>query len=127
LTRIGFFSILFLLNPWVIYGLSHAQEADLTVEEAHKALGTVFDPELGYSVTELGMIYGINIEGDKVSVEYSLTSFGCPLAEILEGDIRRALQAADPKAIVLPKLVWSPPWGPERMSEEIRLEFGYPL
>jgi metal-sulfur cluster biosynthetic enzyme len=103
------------------------KEAGLTVEEARTALGTVLDPELGYSVTELGMVYGIEVEGDKVSVEYSLTSFGCPLAEALESDIRRALRSVDPRAIVLPRLVWSPPWGPERMSEAVRLELGYPV
>ena len=99
----------------------------MTVDEANEALGTVLDPELGYSVTELGMIYGVEVEGNRVNVDYSLTSFGCPLAEAIETDIRSVLRAVDPQAIVLPRLVWSPPWGPERMSEELRLELGYPL
>jgi metal-sulfur cluster biosynthetic enzyme len=99
----------------------------LTVEAAYKALGAVLDPELGYSVTELGMIYGVKVDGNKVSIDYSLTSFGCPLAEAIEDDIHRALRAVDPQAIVLPRLVWSPPWEPERMSESIKLELGYPL
>jgi metal-sulfur cluster biosynthetic enzyme len=99
----------------------------VTVEDAHKALGTVLDPELGYSVTELGMIYGVKVEGNTVTVDYSLTSFGCPLAETLETEIRAALRALDPAATVLPRLAWSPPWGPERMSETLRLELGFPL
>ena len=103
------------------------REAGLTVEEARKALGTVLDPELGYSVTELGMIYGVEIDGTKVTVDYSLTSFGCPLAEAMEADIRASLLAVDPSATILPRLVWSPPWGPQRMSEAVRLELGYPL
>jgi metal-sulfur cluster biosynthetic enzyme len=99
----------------------------LTVDDARKALGTVLDPELGYSVTELGMIYSVEVEENKVLVDYSLTSFGCPLAEAIEADIRASLLAVDPSAIILPRLVWSPPWGPERMSESIRLELGYPV
>ena len=99
----------------------------MTVDDARKALGTVLDPELGYSVTELGMIYSVEVEENKVLVDYSLTSFGCPLAEAIEADIRASLLAVDPSAIILPRLVWSPPWGPERMSESIRLELGYPV
>lgn len=102
-------------------------EADVTVEEAYKALGTVLDPELGYSVTELGLVYGVKIERETVSVDYSLTSFGCPLAEALEAEMQSALRSLDPQAIVQTRLVWNPPWGPERMSESARLELGYPL
>ena len=104
-----------------------AGRGEVTVDEAHKALGTVLDPELGYSLPELGMIYAVEIVENKVKVDYSLTSFGCPLAETLESNIRSALRAVDPEAVVLTRLVWSPAWGPERMSEALRLELGYPL
>ena len=97
----------------------------MTVEEVEKSLDGVFDPELGYSVTELGMIYRVEVSGDEVSVDYSLTAFGCPLADVIEGDICRAIHAADPAASVHPRLVWNPPWSPERMSEALRLELGY--
>jgi Predicted metal-sulfur cluster biosynthetic enzyme len=102
-------------------------EERVTESEAWKALREVQDPELGYSVVELGMVYGIRIEGDKVEVDYSLTSFGCPLAESLEADMYSALKKLDPAAVVLPRLVWSPPWGPERMSEAVRLDLGYAI
>jgi len=97
----------------------------MTVDEARKALGEVYDPELGYSVTELGMIYRVEVSGDEVSVDYGLTAIGCPLADAIEEDIRRVLRAADPVASVRTRLVLDPPWSPERMSEALRLEFGY--
>lgn len=99
----------------------------MTKDEAWKALGTVMDPELGYSVVELGMIYDVRIEADKIEVDYSLTAFGCPLAEAIESDIVRSLGQLDSGVPIMPKLVWSPPWGPERMSEAVRLELGYPV
>ena len=99
----------------------------MTVEAARAALGTVLDPELGYSVLDLGMIYDIKITEATVQVDYSLTSFGCPLAEELEASIRGAIRAVEPGAVVLPRLVWSPVWGPERLSESLRLELGYPV
>src|SRR6516162_4006606 len=74
------------------------------------ALKTVRDPEIPMDLVELGLIYELVVkQGGTVYVEMTLTTPACPVAGV--NDVRV-------------KLVWTPPWGPERMSEEARLELG---
>jgi metal-sulfur cluster biosynthetic enzyme len=96
-------------------------------EDVWKALEGVYDPELGYSIVKLGLVYRVDLEGPKPRIDFTLTYFGCPLADILASNIEAAVHAIDPAADLDLRLVWDPPWGPERMDEGIRLELGYPL
>lgn len=90
-----------------------------------EALETVIDPELGIDLINLGLIYGVDLdEAGNCSVEMTLTTMGCPLTDILDEDIHRALLGIDGIKSVEIHLVWYPAWGPERMSRYARMALG---
>ncbi len=89
------------------------------------ALKTVRDPEIPMDLVELGLIYELIVKkGGVVYVEMTLTTPSCPVAASMPGEVEAAIRAVPDVGDVRVKLVWSPPWGPERMSEEARLELG---
>jgi FeS assembly SUF system protein len=89
------------------------------------ALKTVRDPEIPMDLVELGLIYELIVkQGGTVYVEMSLTTPACPVAASMPGEVEAAIRAVPGVNDVRVKLVWTPPWGPERMSEEARLELG---
>jgi len=89
------------------------------------ALKTVRDPEIPINLVDLGLIYELMVKkGGVVFVEMTLTTPSCPVAASLPGDVKNAVGAVPGVEDVRVKLVWTPPWGPERMTEEARLELG---
>jgi FeS assembly SUF system protein len=89
------------------------------------ALKTVRDPEIPMDLAELGLIYELIVrQGGTVYVEMTLTTPHCPVAASMPGEVEAAIRAVPGVNDVRVKLVWTPPWGPERMSEEARLELG---
>jgi len=90
-----------------------------------EALKTVRDPEIPMDLVELGLIYELIVKrGGTVYVEMTLTTPACPVAASMPGEVETAIRAVPGVGDVRVKLVWTPPWGPERMSEEARLELG---
>ena len=88
-------------------------------------LKTVRDPEIPMDLVELGLIYELIVKkGGTVYVEMTLTTPACPVAASMPGEVEAAVRAVPGVSDVGVKLVWTPPWGPERMSEEARLELG---
>ena len=89
------------------------------------ALREVYDPEIPVNLYDLGLIYDINIcpEG-AVSIDMSLTAPGCPVAGEMPGQVARAVAGVPGTGEVTVRLVWDPPWTPERMSEDARLALG---
>ncbi len=88
------------------------------------ALKTVIDPELNVNIVDLGLIYTIQSREDEVDVEMTLTTPACPAGpEILRNAVT-ALEKVDGVAKANVKLVMSPPWSPDRMTEEARDELG---
>ena len=89
------------------------------------ALKTVRDPEIPMDLVELGLIYELIVkQGGTVYVEMTLTTPACPVAASMPGEVEAVIRAVPGVNDVRVKLVWTPPWGPERMSEEARLELG---
>ena len=89
------------------------------------ALHGVYDPEIPVDIYELGLIYELDIKEDgDVAVVMSLTAPGCPVAGEMPGDVARAVAALPGAGEVTVRLVWDPPWTPERMSEDARLALG---
>jgi FeS assembly SUF system protein len=89
------------------------------------ALRTVFDPEIPVNIYDLGLIYDTTIhETGTIEVEMSLTAPGCPVAGEMPGEVARAVAALPGAGEVTVRLVWDPPWTPERMSEDARLALG---
>jgi FeS assembly SUF system protein len=90
-----------------------------------EALKTVQDPEIPVNLVELGLIYELIVKkGGIVYVEMTLTTPSCPVAASMPGEVETAIRGVPGVADVRVKLLWTPPWGPERMSEEARLELG---
>lgn len=95
-------------------------------DDVKAALRTVQDPEAGMSVLDLGLVYGIALEAGKVRVDMTMTSPACPAADYLVDEAAAAIRALAPEGTdVEVRLVWEPPWTPERMSAEARERFGW--
>jgi FeS assembly SUF system protein len=90
-----------------------------------EALKTVRDPELPVNLVDLGLIYELIVKRDgTVYVEMTLTAPSCPVAGSLPGEVEKAIRTVPGVGDVRVKLVWTPPWTQDRMSEEARLELG---
>jgi metal-sulfur cluster biosynthetic enzyme len=96
-----------------------------TVDEVQEALTNVIDPELGLDFVELGLIYEVEVEDGEVYVTFTLTSPGCPIGPQVTEQIEEFVEELDGVTGVYPKMVFSPPWTPEMMSEEAKFALGY--
>jgi metal-sulfur cluster biosynthetic enzyme len=89
-----------------------------------EALRTVKDPELNINIVDLGLVYTIQAREDEVDVEMTLTTPACPAGpEILRNAVA-ALEQIDGVSKAHVKLVMSPPWTPEKMTDAARDELG---
>lgn len=94
-------------------------------ERIISALRTVFDPEIPVNIYDLGLIYSVEIDADAhVYVRMTLTAPACPVAGTLPGVVADAVKRVAGVRDAEVQLVWEPPWTPERMSDEARLELG---
>jgi metal-sulfur cluster biosynthetic enzyme len=97
-----------------------------TKDEVVEALRRVEDPELGMDIVELGLLYGVEVEGPKVKVIHSLTSMGCPVGPMIQEDIHAVVAAMSPDVEdVEIELTWDPPWTPDRMSDDAKFILGF--
>lgn len=99
--------------------------AQLTDDVIFEALKEVYDPEIGVNIVDLGLVYGIDVkENNDVEVTMTLTSMGCPLGPVIIQDIQQAVTRLDGSGETFVRIVWSPPWTPDRMTEDARDELG---
>ena len=96
-----------------------------TVEEVEEALTNVIDPELGLDFVELGLIYGITVSDGDVHVVYTLTTPGCPIGPLVEEQIDEFVSELDGVTSVGSEVVFTPPWTPDKMSEDAKFALGY--
>lgn len=96
-----------------------------TREDVIEALRVVEDPELGMDIVELGLLYDAEVVGARVFVTYSLTSMGCPVGPLIEQQIRDTVAAMDGVEQVEAEITWTPPWTPDRMSEDAKFILGF--
>tara|TARA_B100000035_G_scaffold194025_1_gene165647 strand:+ start:483 stop:794 length:312 start_codon:yes stop_codon:yes gene_type:complete len=87
-------------------------------------LKTVYDPEIPVDIYELGLIYDVRIDQKKVTLDMTLTSPHCPVAETLPMQVKRTVEEITELEEVEVKIVWEPPWDKTKMSEAARLELG---
>ena len=97
---------------------NHSGLMDKIVEK----LKSVFDPEIPVDIYELGLIYDVRIENKKISLDMTLTSPHCPVAESLPMEVRRAVESIPEVEEVEVKIVWDTPWDKTKMSESAKLE-----
>ena len=90
-----------------------------TLDDVTESLKDVVDPELGINIVDLGLIYGLTVDDANVAViDMTLTSAACPLQDVIEDQIRTALDplVADFRV----NWVWMPPWGPDKITDDGR-------
>jgi metal-sulfur cluster biosynthetic enzyme len=97
----------------------------VSVEDVQEVLRDVIDPELGLDFVELGLIYDIEIEGGNVKVTYSLTTPACPIGPQVSEQIEEYVSELAGVEQVEPVMTFSPPWTPERMSEDAKFALGF--
>ena len=89
------------------------------VADVVEALRDVVDPELGVNVVDLGLVYGVTVDADKVAiVDMTLTSAACPLTDVIEDQTQMALDGLVSGVRI--NWVWLPPWGPEKITDDGR-------
>jgi len=96
-----------------------------TKEEVVEALRQVEDPELGMDIVELGLMYDVEVAGPKVHVTYTLTSMGCPVGPMIQEQIQEFAAQVPGVEEVDAELTWSPPWSPEKMSDDAKFILGF--
>ena len=94
------------------------------IDQIVEKLKTVYDPEIPVDIYELGLIYDVKLDGKKASLDMTLTSPHCPVAETLPMQVRRTVEEIPELEEVEVKIVWEPPWDKSKMSEAARLELG---
>jgi FeS assembly SUF system protein len=99
------------------------EELDVFTEKLVTALKTVYDPEIPVDIYELGLIYKVDVADNyDTAVDMTLTAPGCPVAGEMPEMVRHALEGIDGIGKVTVNMTFDPPWTPERMSEEAKLE-----
>jgi metal-sulfur cluster biosynthetic enzyme len=88
-------------------------------EDVLEALRDVVDPELGINVVDLGLVYGVDVDSERIAtIDMTLTSAACPLTDVIEDQAREALDGLVSDFRI--NWVWMPPWGPESITEDGR-------
>lgn len=96
----------------------------LTQRMVLDALRQVTDPEVGLSIVDMGLIYDVSIDNQKVTVKMTLTTPGCPMSHSMVYGVRSALKRLPPVQEVEVELVWEPPWSPAMMTPEGQAQVG---
>ena len=103
-----------------------ATEATVPTEaEVYEALEEVIDPELGLDFVSLGLVYDVEVEGSDVHITFTLTSPGCPIGPQVTEQMKEYVSEVANVEKVFPKMIFSPPWSPEKMSEDAKFALGY--
>ena len=89
------------------------------------ALKEIYDPEIPVNIYDLGLIYGVEVDEEcDVTVTMTLTTPHCPVAETMPGEVELRAGSVPGVRDAEVNLVWDPPWGPDKMTDEARLELG---
>ena len=103
-----------------------ADELARLSDDIVSALKTVYDPEIPADIFELGLIYKVDIEDDRmVKIMMTLTAPGCPVAGEMPGWVENAVSSVEGVSGVEVEMTFDPPWTPERMSEEAQVAVGW--
>jgi metal-sulfur cluster biosynthetic enzyme len=102
-----------------------ADASAVTLDQVRLALRRVKDPELNLNIVDLGLVYDLDVAGDLVRVDMSLTSPACPSGPDIMRDAEDQLRTLPGVRDVEMNLVWSPPWTPERIEPRVRAYLGF--
>jgi FeS assembly SUF system protein len=99
------------------------EELEIFTQKLVDALKTVYDPEIPVDIYELGLIYKVDVSDNKdVTIDMTLTAPGCPVAGEMPHMVKSALEGVEGIGEVTVNMTFDPPWTPDRMSEEAKLE-----
>ena len=103
-----------------------SEELERITGDIIKSLKTVYDPEIPVDIYELGLIYKVDLDDDRLlTVDMTLTAPGCPVAGEMPGWVEGAVRGVEGVEDVKVNMVFEPPWTPEKMSDEAKLELGW--
>jgi len=94
-------------------------------ESVTDALTNVIDPELGLDFVELGLVYGVEVDGGTVNITFTLTTPACPIGPQVSEQMVEFVGELDGVEEVVPNMVFTPPWSPDKMSEDAKFALGY--
>ena len=95
-------------------------------DAVREALRQVEDPEAGMNIVDLGLVYGIEVSAGRVDVEMTMTTAACPMADMIVDQARDAIAAIVPEGTAIDvRLVWDPPWTPDKMTGIAKGHFGW--
>lgn len=97
----------------------------VTQDEVMNVLRNCYDPEIPINIVDLGLIYGVNVDGKTVNVEMTLTAPGCPMHSLIARDVKQKVEALADVEEANVRVVWEPPWTPDRMSEDAKKKLGF--
>ena len=102
-----------------------AQPGGALYEAVIDAIKEIFDPEIPVNIYDLGLIYGVDIVDEAhATVTMTLTTPHCPVAESMPAEVELRVMSVPGVATAEVKLVWDPPWDPQKMSDDAKLELG---
>jgi metal-sulfur cluster biosynthetic enzyme len=104
---------------------AEAAAGGVTLDQARLVLRRVKDPELNLNIVDLGLVYDIQVDGDDINVDMSLTSPGCPSGPEIMGEAEKQLRTVPGVGDVKINLIWSPPWTPDRIEPRVRTYLGF--
>jgi metal-sulfur cluster biosynthetic enzyme len=96
-----------------------------SIDEVEEALTNVIDPELGLDFVELGLVYDIEVDGGTVDITFTLTTPACPIGPQVSEQMKEFVGELEGVEEVNPHMVFSPPWSPDRMSEDAKFALGF--
>ncbi len=106
--------------------MSEPAEANApTVEDVMEALENVIDPELGLDFVSLGLVYDVEVQGSEVHITFTLTTPACPIGPQVTEQMKEFVSEVDGVEKVFPKMIFTPPWSPEKMSEDAKFALGF--
>ncbi len=103
-----------------------AEELERITGDIIRSLKTVYDPEIPVDIYELGLIYKVDLDDDRLlTIDMTLTAPGCPVAGEMPGWVEGAVRGVEGVEDVKVNMTFEPPWTPEKMSDEAKLELGW--
>ena len=97
----------------------------LSEDDVTEALSNVIDPELGLDFIELGLVYDVAIDGGTVNITFTLTTPACPIGPQVSEQMKEFVGELEGVEEVVPSMVFTPPWTPDKMSEDAKFALGY--
>ena len=96
----------------------------ISEDQVKLALRRVKDPELNLNIVDLGLVYGIRVDGSQVNVDMTLTSPACPSGPEIIGGVEKEIRELEGVEDVQTNIVWTPFWTPERIEPRVRAYLG---